>query len=595
MTDQSIGQVVNSDEAQCDFALVIALEEEFKNLITALFVHLDPIEVDGLICYRFTLPAPRGGPSVCVATFIGEMGITDTNLTTFQLIDALKPGLVVNVGLSGIVDPDLKLGDVVVASESDDFLRRSKIKQTSPSAPLSFGDLSFGGKALPTTETYRRLIENLPLTDDTLWTKWLADSSEQLDAEIDDNSKQNLKSAGLLSDVCSIHIGPVACGPWVGASSQLKEILKKRNRNYLAMDMESYGLLQAAQKHKSKPETLILRGISDPADERKKELDDINSGGLRRWAVSNAFRMLALVISKTDLTSYSRRDRLTFAPQSKEELANKLHECVVREYLNSPYNNFQYVRMNSYDLYSDLFSNFAEVQDDGSTGNIFEMLTGRLFSGAHSNAILIEGQPGTGKTSLLSILYWYLFDERIKGREVVPFLVNLHRYNEVSCQQSSKQQILNELRRHLEPLREFVTRYPEDPLVVIIDGYDDFARYKQETSGYLSDLLRPSHHWRIIGSREGINALNSEAREILPAVITALHPISVGNPSRSSAITTFCKIVSQNQLADAESVSETVTACKLKQIDLFTLSLIVDHRTKARFGGMSSQAALLES
>jgi hypothetical protein len=48
--------------------------------------------------------------------------------------------------------------------------------------------------------------------------------------------------------------------------------------------------------HKTTPETsaLVLRGISDSSDERKAELDAMNAGSLRAYAMANAVELLWL-------------------------------------------------------------------------------------------------------------------------------------------------------------------------------------------------------------------------------------------------------------------------------------------------------------
>jgi nucleoside phosphorylase len=60
--------------------------------------------------------------------------------------------------------------------------------------------------------------------------------------------------------------------------------------------MEGAGMMAAAQRRAKPANTLVLRGISDLADERKSELDKIGGGGLRKLAMTNALDyLLALV------------------------------------------------------------------------------------------------------------------------------------------------------------------------------------------------------------------------------------------------------------------------------------------------------------
>jgi nucleoside phosphorylase len=97
----------------------------------------------------------------------------------------------------------------------------------------------------------------------------------------------------------------VASGPTVSQSTSFNEWLKKhRDRTLKSLEMESAGVALAAYLQKMQRRTLILRGISDFGDKRKKELDGIEKGLLRRLAVRNAFRVLRqslLTIKPSDL------------------------------------------------------------------------------------------------------------------------------------------------------------------------------------------------------------------------------------------------------------------------------------------------------
>jgi nucleoside phosphorylase len=89
----------------------------------------------------------------------------------------------------------------------------------------------------------------------------------------------------------SIITGRVASGSTVGAADLFVKWLKTvRDRKYIAIEMESAGVLTAA--HSRDVQTLIIRGISDFSDSRKKLLDGIGGGALRRYAMNNAISLL---------------------------------------------------------------------------------------------------------------------------------------------------------------------------------------------------------------------------------------------------------------------------------------------------------------
>ena len=89
----------------------------------------------------------------------------------------------------------------------------------------------------------------------------------------------------------------------VGRTTFFVDWLKnRRDRKYLALEMESAGIMTAA--HTRATSTLIIRGISDYCDDRKKELDKIGNGVLRRYAMSNAIALLWTLIDLSLVKRY---------------------------------------------------------------------------------------------------------------------------------------------------------------------------------------------------------------------------------------------------------------------------------------------------
>jgi nucleoside phosphorylase len=96
----------------------------------------------------------------------------------------------------------------------------------------------------------------------------------------------------------SLHIrsGHIASGPFVVASSEFAEWLRDRDRKYVAVEMEAYGVLLGA--HRGEVPGLVIRGISDLANERKTKMDSVGTGAIRRHAMRNASRVLLLLMQQ---------------------------------------------------------------------------------------------------------------------------------------------------------------------------------------------------------------------------------------------------------------------------------------------------------
>ncbi|MDB2294598.1 hypothetical protein PM085_20600, partial [Halorubrum ezzemoulense] len=86
---------------------------------------------------------------------------------------------------------------------------------------------------------------------------------------------------------------PLASGSFVITSEEFTEILAEQNRNFAAVEMEAAGVLLAVQRTTG-VNGIVIRGISDLADDGKGNLDNMGSeGGLWRrcatYAAANYF------------------------------------------------------------------------------------------------------------------------------------------------------------------------------------------------------------------------------------------------------------------------------------------------------------------
>ena len=154
--------------------------------------------------------------------------------------------------------------------------------------------------------------------------------------------------------------GPVACGNSVGAAAAFKEQLKSHNRNYIALDMESAGVLQAC--HAKNVDAVVVRVISDMADDKKEQLEQVGSQteyAIRFWATDNLFRFLDTVF----------RRLLEFpggpAQPGRSNLQDALHALTLRHFA-SRYRDFDATQMEHYER---LFHLLAKRSADNGPWN----------------------------------------------------------------------------------------------------------------------------------------------------------------------------------------------------------------------------------
>ena len=97
---------------------------------------------------------------------------------------------------------------------------------------------------------------------------------------------------GLLDPMPKLHIGPIASGPVVVTSKEFISWVKTQNRQFLALEMEGGGALAAVYSVAEPSHTMMLRGISDFGDDRKRKFDNLGGGGIRQYAMRNVIGLL---------------------------------------------------------------------------------------------------------------------------------------------------------------------------------------------------------------------------------------------------------------------------------------------------------------
>ena len=274
--------------------LVIALKEEFAELFREI-KRAHTVEIDrttGNHFYRFDHPGATF-PYQCVAVWAGEMGPEKAILITERLLEVCNPRTVVNIGIAAGVDKDIRVGDVVVATQVDNYLHRSK------AVPGEEGDgfsLAWSGTVYHCSEYIIASVRNFQFAHLEAYRQWRGRSSRRLKKFVPDEQRANLMQRDLVRKQVGYTDGHLASGPIVGASAAFRDWLKKRDRAFLGLEMEAAGVLATLNARAELKSSLVLRGNSDYGDERKKELDEVEAGALRRYAMCNALHLLWLLL-----------------------------------------------------------------------------------------------------------------------------------------------------------------------------------------------------------------------------------------------------------------------------------------------------------
>lgn len=292
---------------KCDLTLIIPQVEEFRVLCE--ICSKENTEIHDAIHYH-TLKSPHSDHQI-MAVVLGEMGKTRASQVAEKALGFLEPKLAVLVGIAGALDTDLKLGDLVVASEVNEFFASSKAVQKDKSYAFEYS-----GNHWKTTFAITNYIQNFEFTDKNLYSAWQNDV-KRFQASLGLNNNK----LSLTNTLPRLETGHVACGDTVVAAEAYAIELRGIDRKFHAIEMESAGFLQAADGREAPIRTMVVRGVSDFANEKKKELDSVGDGVWRRYAMYSAGSFLTHLLrakSFQNLIECSREDEISKTNDTKK-------------------------------------------------------------------------------------------------------------------------------------------------------------------------------------------------------------------------------------------------------------------------------------
>ena len=293
-TGQALGKPVGGRRPRpgrlYDLGLIIPLREEF-DCARQVFAFGPQQREDGSYLYPFSVP---GSDLRGIAVVLYDMGAAISAVTTAGLLSRFDLPLLALMGIAGALDGDLRLGDAVVARAVDPYFHRAKAR---PDAAGDGFEFDSGGTAWRAGRDLVRFADNF---------RYRASDPDEF-AAWQVRGEERRKTAGLPGD--GIHgrgrpdylVAPVASGEIVSAAAGFSRWLRTHHRECAAIEMEAGGVAQAVFEHGA-ADMIIVRGISDFADERKSELDAAGGpaaaghGAWREYAALNAADLLATLL-----------------------------------------------------------------------------------------------------------------------------------------------------------------------------------------------------------------------------------------------------------------------------------------------------------
>ncbi|MYD80049.1 MAG: 5'-methylthioadenosine/S-adenosylhomocysteine nucleosidase [Gammaproteobacteria bacterium] len=262
-----------------DVGIIAALPEELGYL-KEMQNKWESIRFEGTYFYHTELV---GLSAVCCLA--GQMGTSPAMSMANRLLTFAEVRVLVLVGIAGAIGSDVGIGDVVVADEVNEFQASSKAQSTSNGY-----EVQYSGRHWPLEFAIKECIRHFQFSCSIGYTNWQS-------LVTDDYSTIHVPNkANLCSTPTKLHLGPIASGNTVAASSAFLREIRRINRKFIAIDMESAGVAYTASERVQPVPWLVVRGVSDRGDEEKKSLDDFD-GVWRRFAFRNALGLLKSLFS----------------------------------------------------------------------------------------------------------------------------------------------------------------------------------------------------------------------------------------------------------------------------------------------------------
>lgn len=237
---------VNKKNMKADIVILTFIDNE-KNQLRKIFnwkqlsVKKDPLEY-------YSATADNEQKTKLVHCHTSCMGAVASSQATTRAIELFDPDMIIICGIAGGRPGKTNFGDIVLVQTSVNFAVGSIEESTE-------GDIKF----LPDSDE---------ISMEPLWIRPFRNYKDNLDL-----LRKIRDSANLTEEYdhdIRLHIGKIATGPAVIKSENFAEkYIKSHNRQYIAVDMETYGMYYAAQNLSRR--FLSIKGISDNADKAKND------------------------------------------------------------------------------------------------------------------------------------------------------------------------------------------------------------------------------------------------------------------------------------------------------------------------------------
>jgi nucleoside phosphorylase len=297
---------VGKEHRQFDIGIVVPLGEEFRYVIEVAPL-VESLPHEGTYFYRLDF-----GSTSAICCVVNQMGPLPALHAAIRLLGFAEVNLLVVLGVAGALDSDVAVGDVVVGHEINEFQANSKAESVEGGY-----EVRYSGRHWTLDFVLREALSNFEFSAKTHFADWQAATTE--------HHRDSINPQGEDVQRALLHLGSIASGNVVAASSAFVAEVKRIDRKFLAIDMEAAGVASAAGDRIHPWPCLAIRGISDRADEKKADLDLVGKKTWRRYAVRNATAFLRELLTWDGFLKAAGLDsKATDADDIAKQLASQL-------------------------------------------------------------------------------------------------------------------------------------------------------------------------------------------------------------------------------------------------------------------------------
>eukprot|EP00029_Vermamoeba_vermiformis_P002457 TRINITY_DN12829_c0_g1_i1.p1 TRINITY_DN12829_c0_g1~~TRINITY_DN12829_c0_g1_i1.p1 ORF type:complete len:328 (-),score=35.18 TRINITY_DN12829_c0_g1_i1:134-976(-) len=260
----------------------------------------------------------------CAILVMDEMTNVQSADATNNLLQAYDPKIVINAGCGGTIHSDLHLLDVIVADVIDLSFSGAAVSKT----------IELSGDAMKATDHLRRDFHMMSSIARDNWKDLALRTSQELQRQLGSKKLEDwqVKYNTRVGDKKMLEKGRIASSDYVSKNLEFGKFLQEhRDRKLVCVEMEGGGVGVVLRSKRPATGFMVLRGISDAADNTKNEMDAQDKLVLRHCAIYNVMASLLCFLKTPQMKKQLTPKETPEAEGFPQDTAVKEHYIVTNK------------------------------------------------------------------------------------------------------------------------------------------------------------------------------------------------------------------------------------------------------------------------